>query len=415
MQRPAVSAHPSLLLLLLRNSWGKTSQQTILPLVDLRQDVDRVVGMTLSAVKSIVKRLALPAGFLGVVTATHAQLVPRAHAQSETPGFQVQELYQTDYQGQKRPETSKTDGNINGTILDQSGAVSVGANIRLTRKGKAMGPESISGNNGQFSFTHVPPGSFQLTISAPGFANQVFSGELKAGQTFLVPAIVLAVASAETRVTVGVPTVEVAEAQIHQQEKQRILAFIPNFYVSYEPDPAPLNAKQKFELAWKTAIDPVTLVGTGVYAGFEQAGDRYPEYGQGVQGYAKRFGAGYADAVSGIFVGNAILPSLLKQDPRYFYKGTGSKKSRLLYAIASSVICKGDNKRWQPNYSFILGSVAVGGISNLYVPAHERDGAGLIFANALIRIGQGSLGGILQEFLLPKLTPKLHHKQPAHP
>ena len=61
----------------------------------------------------------------------------------------------------------------------------------------------------------------------------------------------------------------------------------------------------------------------------------------------------YADLVSGTFIGGAILPSLFKQDPRYFYKGTGSRKSRFFYAIANSVICKGDNGRWQPNYSNI--------------------------------------------------------------
>jgi hypothetical protein len=301
-------------------------------------------------------------------------------------------------------------GTILGTILDPTGAVTVGAKVRLTSKAQPLNLQEVSGGNGQFTFSQVPPGAFQLSITAPGFASQTFSGELQAGQTFLVPAIVLPVAAAETEVRVGVSDVEVAEAQIKQQEKQRVIGFIPNFYVTYEHDAAPLNARQKFELAWKTAADPITLLGTGVYAGLEQAGDRYPEYGQGVQGYAKRYGQAYADAVSGIFIGNAILPSLLKQDPRYFYKGTGSTRSRLLYAIASSVMCKGDNKRWQPNYSFMLGSIAVGGISNLYVPARERDGVGLVFQNALIRIGQGSLGGILQEFVLRKLTGHPHHQ-----
>jgi len=300
-------------------------------------------------------------------------------------------------------------GTILGTILDPTGAVTVGANVRLTSKMQPLNLEVVSGGNGQFTFSQVPPGSFQLSITAPGFASQTFSGELQAGQTFLVPAIVLPVAAAETEVRVGVSDVEVAEAQIKQQEKQRVIGFIPNFYVTYEHDAAPLNARQKFELAWKTAADPITLLGTGVYAGLEQAGDRYPEYGQGLQGYAKRYGQAYADAVSGIFIGNAILPSLLKQDPRYFYKGTGSTRSRLLYAMASSVMCKGDNKRWQPNYSFMLGSIAVGGISNLYLPARERDGVGLVFENALIRIGQGSLGGVLQEFVLRKLTGHAHH------
>jgi hypothetical protein len=159
----------------------------------------------------------------------------------------------------------------------------------------------------------------------------------------------------------------------------------------------------------------VTFLGAGVYAGLEQAGNRYPEYGQGMEGYVKRYATGYADAVAGIFIGNAILPSLLKQDPRYFYKGSGPVRSRLLYALASSVICKGDNHRWQPNYSFILGSVAVGGISSLYVPSGNASGASLVFQNALIRIGQGSLGGVLQEFIIPRLTPHLHHRKAVRP
>jgi hypothetical protein len=245
----------------------------------------------------------------------------------------------------------------------------------------------------------------------------VFSANLRPGQVFLVPPIVLAVAVATTatEVRVELPTVEVAEAQIKEQEKQRVLGFVPNFYVSYIHNAAPLTPKQKFQLAWKTAVDPITFLGTGIYAGLEQAADRYPEYGQGAQGYAKRFGAGYADALSGIFIGNAILPSLLKQDPRYFYKGTGTTRSRMLYAIASPVICKGDNKRWQPNYSYILGSIASGAISTLYVPTDDRNRASLIFENALIRIGEGSLGGILQEFVLPRLTPHIRHHKPAKP
>jgi Carboxypeptidase regulatory-like domain len=296
-------------------------------------------------------------------------------------------------------------GTIMGTILDQSGAVAVGAKLKLTGENGAEIQEVVSGDNGQFSFSRVSAGHFQLSVSAPGFAPQIFSGELSPGQTFLVPAIKLPIERAETEVRVAEPAVEVAQIQIKQEEKQRALGFIPNFYVSYVPDAAPLNARQKFELAWKTAVDPITFVGAGVYAGLEQAGDRYPEYGQGLEGYAKRYGQGYASTVSGIFIGNAILPSVFKQDPRYFYKGSGTTRSRFIYAVSSSVICKGDNKRWQPNYSFILGSIATGGVSDALLPAKARGGPGLVFQNALIRIGQGSLGGILQEFVVRHLTP----------
>jgi Carboxypeptidase regulatory-like domain len=310
---------------------------------------------------------------------------------------------------------SSTSGNVNGTILDRSGGVTVGATVRLNSKNTAVNQQTVSGNNGQFSFSHVPSGPFQLTVTAPGFTTQIFTGNLAPRQSYLVPPIVLGVETVRTEVQVGVSPAETAQAQIREQEKQRVFAVIPNYFVTYVPNAAPLNSKQKFELSWKTAVDPVTFAGTGIYAGIEQAGDRYPEYGQGVEGYAKRYAAGYADALAGIFIGNAILPSLLKQDPRYFYKGTGSKKSRLLYALASSVICKGDNKQWQPNYSFMLGSVAVGGISNLYVPANDRNSAAVVFQNALIRIGQGSLGGVLQEFVIPKLTPHLHKNKRSQP
>ena len=119
--------------------------------------------------------------------------------------------------------------------------------------------------------------------------------------------------------------------------------------------------------------------------------------------------------MSGTFVGAAILPSLLKQDPRYFYKGTGSKASRFLYAIANSVICKGDNGRWQTNYSNILGSIAAGGISNIYYPAKDRDGAGLTFANAAIGIGATAIGNLFQEFFIKKFTPNIPNHDAAKP
>jgi hypothetical protein len=195
-----------------------------------------------------------------------------------------------------------------------------------------------------------------------------------------------------------------------------VLGVIPNFYVSYVPGAVPLTTKQKFEIAWKTVIDPVTLVVlVGGAAGVEQAENHFSGYGQGAQGYAKRYGAGYADTITGTFIGGAILPSLLKQDPRYFYKGTGSTPSRILYAVANAVICKGDNGHWQTNYSNILGSLASGGISNIYYPAADRNGAGLTFENAAIGIGATAVTNLLQEFVIRKLTPKVPNRNPTNP
>lgn len=306
-------------------------------------------------------------------------------------------------------------GMINGTVVDASGAAVAGAEVTLTRDDEPGKQKTLSGENGQYSLVGVAPGNFQLTITATGFATQTITGILHSGEMYVAPQISLEVATAVTQVQVTLTRTEEAEAQVKDEEKQRVLGFIPNFYVSYAAHPEPLTPKQKFELAWRTTLDPVTFGITGAVAGIQQANNSFAGYGQGAQGYGKRYGASYADLVTGTFIGGAILPSLLKQDPRYFYKGTGSAKSRFLYAIANSVICKGDNGHWQPNYSNILGSLAAGGISNLYYPASDREGAELTFENALIGIGATGAANLLQEFIIPKLTPHIPIHQTSNP
>ena len=222
------------------------------------------------------------------------------------------------------PATGKP-GTVIGTILDQSGAVSVGTVIRLTPEDKSAYREVISGNNGQFSFSNVPAGHFQLSVSSTGFGNELYSGDLAPGQTFLMPPIVLSVATVVTEVKVTVDPVEVATEQVREQEQQRVLGFIPNFYVTYREDAVPLTTKLKYRLAWKSSTDVVTIAGVAFLAGLQQAGDQYSEFGQGAQGYAKRFGAGYGDTFVSTFLSGAIFPSLFKQDPRYFYRGTGTR------------------------------------------------------------------------------------------
>ena len=311
-------------------------------------------------------------------------------------------------------------GRISGTVIDQSGAVVSGAQVSLTQKDQPAGAQPaarqmLSGDDGQFSFAEVVPGGFQLTIIAAGFASQTASGILRPGEVQIVPSVTLGVATTSTDVEVGLTRSEVAEAEIKVQEKQRVLGVLPNFYVSYVADPVPLTSKQKFEIAWKTLLDPATLIFVGGAAGIEQAQNHFEEYGQGAEGFGKRFGAGYADTATGTLIGSALLPSLLKQDPRYFYKGTGSTRSRFLYAVANSFVCKGDNGRWQPSYSNILGSLAAGGISNLYYPSRDRNGAGLTFENGAIGIGATAAANLFQEFLVRKLTPKIPHPDPAQP
>ncbi|HVB35330.1 MAG TPA: carboxypeptidase-like regulatory domain-containing protein [Patescibacteria group bacterium] len=311
-----------------------------------------------------------------------------------------------------RQPAQQSSGSISGTVVDSSGGTVARARIKLTRGNQSAGQEVSSEAGGQFSFTNIASGPFEITITAAGFATQTISGTLRPGEAYSAGEITLAVAAAVSEVRVGP---RIAEEQIKVQEQQRVLGLIPNFYVSYIPNAVPLSPKQKFELAWKTTLDPVTFVLTGAVAGIEQSQNDFSGYGQGAQGYGKRYGASYADVVASTFIGGALLPSLLKQDPRYFYKGSGSTRSRILYAIANSVICKGDNGRWQPDYSGILGSLAAGGISDLYYPAANRNGAALAFQTTAIGIGESAAANLLQEFLLRKLTRNPAHRQPAAP
>jgi len=305
-------------------------------------------------------------------------------------------------------------GTIRGTIVDPNGTAVAGARVKLTRQDQSANQEAQSGDDGQYSIANIAPGPYQLSITAEGFATKTSSGVLHSGENIVVPQITLALTTEVTEVRVELSPIELAQEQMKDEEKQRVLGFIPNFYVSYVPNAAPLNTRQKFELAWKSTLDPVTFGITGAVAGIQQANNQFSAYGQGAQGYAKRYGASYADIVTNTFIAGAILPSLLKQDPRYFYKGTGSKRSRILYAIANSVICKGDNGHWQANYSAIFGGLAAGGISNLYYPANDR-GAGLTFENEAIGIAGSAAANLLQEFVIRKLTPHAPYNAAATP
>jgi hypothetical protein len=301
-------------------------------------------------------------------------------------------------------------GSISGSVADPTGAAIAQARVRLKQHNGAF-LETGSISDGRFFFPRVVAGSFEITVSASGFATQTVSGSVSSGQVAEMPEIKLAVGTAMTDIRVSETQEEIAEDQIKEQEQQRIVGVIPNFYVTYIPNAAPLVPRQKFKLAWKTLVDPSAFVITGVVAGIEQTTDTYGGYGQGAEGYAKRYGAAYADFVSGTMFTGAIFPSLFKQDPRYFYKGTGSARERIDYALANAVICKGDNGHWQANYSSILGNLAAGGISNIYYPAQDRNGAALTFENAAIGIAASAAANMIQEFVIPRLSP--HKPKPA--
>ena len=357
---------------------------------------------------------ALPVSVLSctllLVAVAHAQRPSGLHQQSAAPTSQ-----QTSQapEASSRQTGSQPGGSIFGTVLEQGGAVAEGAQVQLTRPDQPQAQQVSSGDNGQFAFANLAPGSFQITITAPGFETRTFTGWLQSGQAFLVPEMVLKVAPTTTTVQVGLTTEQVAQIQIKQQEKQRVLGIVPNFYVSYVPDAAPLNARQKFQLAWRSISDPITLLGVGALAGIRQATNDYGGLGQEAGGYGKRFSVGYASLVTGAFIDDAVLASLLKQDPRYFYQGTGTTRSRLVHALSHAVIRKGDNGLWQPNYSGIIGSFATSGLTSLYYPESDRSG-GLVLQNALVGIAGRAVGGIFQEFVFRKFTSHAN-SQTAHP
>lgn len=313
---------------------------------------------------------------------------------------------------QADPQSS---GSIAGKVIDQSGIPVGGAHVTMAREGQTRHREAITDGDGRFFFSDVAPGHVQLIVTSEGLATQTLFEEVNAGQACVIPDVTLAVATQLTEIRVGVTPGELADDEVKKEETQRVFGVIPNFYVSYDAHPVPLTTKLKFELAWKSASDPFTLGAIAAVAGIEQTGNQWRGYGQGVGGYAKRYAASYGDAFAGTYIGGAVLPSLLKQDPRYFYKGTGSKRSRLLHALASAVICKGDNGKLEPNYSNIGAAFATGGLANLYYPANQRNGARVVLWTALIRVGETAVANVFQEFFARKVTPNLGARAPAQP
>ncbi len=303
---------------------------------------------------------------------------------------------------------SQTLGSISGIVLDPSGAIVQGAHVALTTQTDARAEiYTSSGVDGRYTFTGVAPGSYTITVASAGFAPRATSVTLQPGQDYQEPELALAMGTDSTEVRVVITQRQMAQDEVDLEIKQRVLGFIPNFYVSYDPHPLPLSPKQKFEIALRQVFDPVSFVGTGASAGLEMAQGLFKGYGNGAEGFGKRYGATFADSFVGGMIGGAILPSVLHQDPRYYYKGTGTVRQRVVYALEFSVRCKGDNGKWQPAYSNIVGGLAAGGISNLYYPAADRNGAALTFENAGFGILGNAVGNLFQEFLVKKLTPKV--------
>jgi hypothetical protein len=308
--------------------------------------------------------------------------------------------------GQSAPQTDRQNGSIVGTVSDASGQTVGGTNVVLEGPNPNDRRTVATNENGFFEFHDVKPGNaYHVRVSLQGFTEWSSSDlSIEPNQYKILTGIQLQLARIQTSVNVTPTVEEIATEQVKAEGQQRVFGVIPNFNVVYDSNPVPLTTRLKFKLALKGGIDPVTFIGIGIRSGVQQAGNT-PDYGRGANGFAKRFGANTADAFTGVMIGGALLPSLLHQDPRYFYQGTGTTRSRIRHAVLHPFVCKGDNGLWQPNYSSLGGDLASAAISNAYYPESNR-GAGQLFKNFGIGTAQNIAGSLIQEFVLHKWTHK---------
>jgi hypothetical protein len=299
-------------------------------------------------------------------------------------------------------------GTIIGTVTDTNEDAIPGATVTLVGTDSSNPITATTNGDGFFVVKNVRPAvPYHVKVSYKGFADWTSPEvSIKPGQELDLAEIKLSIAIVETTVS-AVTQEQLAIEQVKDAEKQRVFGVIPNFYVAYDPNTVPLTKKLKYKLALRTSTDVVTISAALFLATINQAADR-PSYQQGWKGYGQRFGAAYGDGVSDILIGGAILPALLHQDPRYFYQGTGTRKSRVLHAMSAPFWCKQDNGTWGFNYSSIGGDLASSALSNLYYPDRDR-GVGFTFSNIATLTGGRIVNALAQEFILPKFTSRAKH------
>lgn len=293
---------------------------------------------------------------------------------------------------------------VSGTVVDQIGAAVVDAPVTLMTDDGTRVQNATTDAQGVFSFPDVAPGSYVVRVNVAGFNPFTLGSVTVTGdaRSLTLPRIVLTVESFSTSVTVR-PTEAVAEEQIKNQERQRFLGVVPNFYVSYVPDAAPLTSRQKFKLAAHETFDWTAFAGAAVAAAIDQSTSAHPGFGDGASGYAKRWAASFADNRTGDLLSHYVFASLLRQDPRYFYQGTGTTQSRLVHALSSAFIARSDRGTTMPNYAYIFGNLAAAALSNTYYPHSERGGS-LVLSNIAIGLAGRAAVSVTQEFIGKRLT-----------
>jgi hypothetical protein len=289
---------------------------------------------------------------------------------------------------------------VSGRVVDGTGAPVAAVAVGLMTVDGRPAQRATSGPDGAFEFSAVIHGTYVIRIdAAPGFApfsTQPFAVGDTGSRVTLDP-IVLSVDGFSTSVVVRTPEA-VAEEQIAAQEQQRWFGVLPNFYVSYVPDAAPMTSRQKLRLATHETFDWTAYVGASTRAALSQSTGANSGFGDGASGYAKRWAASFADDRIGDMFSHYVFASMFRQDPRYFYQGTGRVKSRLLHALGSPFVARSDRGARMPNYARIVGGISAAALSNLYYPHSER-GASLIVSNVAVGLASRAGIAVAQEFL----------------
>jgi hypothetical protein len=302
-------------------------------------------------------------------------------------------------------------GAIDGAVKDGSGSAVLGAIITLETAASTAQRTTVTDDAGAFHFADVEPGNYKVTIAAPGFAPWTADVAEAVGESPAPLAAVLQVAPVTATVDV-LPPHELAAEQLKTEEKQRVLGVVPHYMVTYDPNAAPLSAGQKFHLGFKTLVDPVTIASTAISSGIQQAQNRYTDFGQGTEGYAKYFGAQYASHLSHVMIHHVILQAVFHQDPRYFYKDTGSFWSRVAYSFETAFVCKGDSGKWQPDYSDVIGGAAASQISRLWYPYTSRPYLRL-WHDVLLGFGGRFEDHLIEQFVMRRFTTHTHGRMAA--
>jgi hypothetical protein len=292
-------------------------------------------------------------------------------------------------------------GSIQGKVTDSSGAPIFGAVVAVEGGGDSR--MTVTDMEGTFRISLLAPGNYGVKISAGGMSDWTAESVAASAADAKPLLAVMQVAPAVASVTVGLSPAELAEEQVKRETQQRVAGIIPNYFVAYDNQAAPLSSRQKFSLSFKTLIDPATFAVVGITSGIQQARNSYWQFGQGGVAYAERFGAAWGSTATSLLSTSVLAASVLHQDPRYFYNGKGTRKQRAWYAIESAFRARGDNGKWQPPYASVMGTVAAAELSNVYYPGSRTQytllGRGLMFHfGGLIALDLG------EEFFLKKLT-----------